>query len=496
MNRPTRRLRPRYEAPERVAPPPVAGRPPPHDLDAEAAVLSAAMLDRDALGVALETLRPEHFYSDANARIFQACQALAGRSDPVDIVSVASWLRDRDWLPKVGGSPYLGQLADATPNTGHVAAHAKVVLGKWQRRQVIATAQRVAAEGYGDVGSDAEYAKGAAEAFDSLAHEGAQKKQLTPLTVPLQKAFTRITAAAARGDRILGIPTGYDRLDGKIAGLNDGDLIIVAARPGMGKTSFVLNIATNVASPREVTATDRSAQHEPGFGVCVFSLEMPEEQLATRMACSEGRVDLGRLRNGLLQSSDWSRLTEAGRYLATLPVWIDDTPAITVQEIRSKVRRHQAFFDREATDTEPARRVGLVIVDYLQLMSGDADSREQEISGISRGLKGLAKELKVPVIALSQLNRSVETRTTKDKRPQLSDLRESGAIEQDADTIIFIYRDDYYNPETSDLRGIAELIIAKQRNGPTGKVLVRFASSCTRFDNFDARDYPENAEAA
>lgn len=494
MSRPSRRLRPRHAPPERVELPSVEGRPPPHDLAAEAAVLSAAMNAEAALGTALETLKPEHFYSEAHARIWQACQALASLREPVDLVSVRGWLLDRDWLEKVGGSPYLAQIVDATPAVAHVGAHAKIVFGKWQRRQVIATAHRIAAEGYGDVGSDAEYAKEAAEALDALAHEGAKKKQLTGLKEPLQRAFASLTAAAERGDRILGIPTGYDRLDGKIAGLNDGDLTIVAARPGMGKTSFVLNIAINVASPRAVNVPGKGQQEVPGFGVCVFSLEMPEEQNAIRMAASEGRVDLGRLRGGTLQPDDWRRLTDASQYLVTLPIWVDDTPGVSVQEIRSKVRRQQAVFDREATDTAPARRVGLVIVDYLQLMRGDGESREQVIAGISRGLKDLAKELKVPVIALSQLNRSVETRTTKDKRPQLSDLRESGAIEQDADTIIFIYRDDYYNPETSDLRGIAELIIAKQRNGPTGKVKVRFAASCTRFDNLEPGDYPDDKD--
>lgn len=228
--------------------------------------------------------------------------------------------------------------------------------------------------------------------------------------------------------------------------------------------------------------------------MCVFSLEMPREQLGTRMVCSEGRVDLGKLRQGYLQPEDWRRLTEAASYLSSLPIWIDDTPALGILELRAKVRRIQAEYNRPATPSAPERKVGLVVVDYLQLMKGrdGVNSREQEISEISRGLKQLAKELCVPVIALSQLNRAVETRTTKDKRPQLSDLRESGAIEQDADTIIFIYRDEYYNAETTSSKGIAELIIAKQRNGPTGKVLTRFTATCTRFDNLAPGDYPES----
>ncbi|MCC6557493.1 MAG: replicative DNA helicase [Polyangiaceae bacterium] len=485
---------------QRLEPAAVAGRVPPHDLDAEAAVLSAILLSRDALDRVLEILKPEHFYSDANGRIYEASQELAVAGTPIDIISVASWLRDRERLAQIGGAAYLAQLADATPAVSHVTAHARVVYEKWRVRQLIATCQRVAAEGYGDIGVVQEFIDGAEQAIYELARTP-QGTTTQPLAQVLKAAFEQITAAAERGDRITGISTGYERLDGKTAGLHDGDLMIVAARPGMGKTSFVLNLAVNVASPRAVTSPGPGEaghgveRHEPGFGVAVFSLEMPREQLATRMVCSEGRVDLGKLRQGFLQPDDWRRLTEAASYLSSLPIWIDDTPALGILELRAKVRRIQAEYDR-AGGGGTGRRVGLVVVDYLQLMKGrdGVSSREQEISEISRGMKQLAKELKVPVIALSQLNRAVETRTTKDKRPQLSDLRESGAIEQDADTIIFIYRDEYYNPETTNAKGIAELIIAKQRNGPTGKVLVRFASSCTRFDNLAVGDYPENAD--
>jgi replicative DNA helicase len=465
-------------------------------------VLSAVLLERDALDRVLEILKPEYFYSDANRRIYEAATALALAGTPIDIVSIASWLRDRERLAQIGGSSYLAQLADATPAVAHVTAHAKVVYEKWRLRSLIATCQRVAAEGYGDVGATVqEFIDGAEQAIYQLART-AQSNSVQPIAQVLKAAFEQITAAAERGDRITGISTGYERLDGKTAGLHDGDLMIVAARPGMGKTSFVMNMAVNVASPRTVSAPGPGEagygyeRQEPGFGVCVFSLEMPREQLASRMVCSEGRVDVGKLRQGFLQPDDWRRLTEAASYLSTLPIWIDDTPAINILELRAKVRRIQAEYNRAGIPNQPDRRVGLVIIDYLQLMKGrdGVSSREQEISEISRGLKQLAKELRVPVIALSQLNRSVETRTTKDKRPQLSDLRESGAIEQDADTIIFIYRDEYYNPESTDKKGIAELIIAKQRNGPTGKVLVRFAGSYTRFDNLAPGDYPETAD--
>ena len=459
---------------------------------------SAILLSREALDRVLEVLKPEHFYSDANGRIYEAAQALALAGTPIDIVSVASYLRDRERLGQIGGPAYLAQLADATPAVAHVGAHAQTVYEKWRLRALIATCQRVAAEGYGDVGTVQQFIDGAEQDIYQLART-ASTTSVQPINQVLRAAFQQITAAAERGDRITGISTGYEKLDGKTAGLHAGDLMIIAARPGMGKTSFVLNLGVNVASPRTVAAPAPGEQghgverQEPGFGVCVFSLEMPREQLAVRMVCAEGRVDVGKVRQGFLQPDDWRRLTEAASYLSSLPIWIDDTSALGILELRAKVRRIQAEYNREATSQSAERKVGLVVVDYLQLMKGrdGVNSREQEISEISRGLKQLAKELSVPVIALSQLNRAVETRTTKDKRPQLSDLRESGAIEQDADTIIFIYRDEYYNPETTNAKGIAELIIAKQRNGPTGKVMTRFTASCTRFDNLAAGDYPE-----
>jgi replicative DNA helicase len=490
----------RGRAPAKVEPPIVAGRVPPNDLGAEAAVLSAVLLERDALDKVLEILAPEHFYSDANGTIFRAAQQLALAGTPIDVTTVASWLRDREQLAKVGGAAYLAQIADATPAVAHVAAHARTVREKSRVRQLIAACQRIAAEGYGDVGTVQEFIDKAEQAVYELART-AESQSSQRLNEVLKAAFEQITKAAERGDRITGISTGYEKLDAKTAGLHEGDLTIVAARPGMGKTSFVLNLAVNVASPRTVSVPgpgdagygDNVERQEPGYGVAVFSLEMPREQLASRMVCSEGRVDLGKLRQGFLQAEDWRRLTEAASYLSSLPVWVDDTPALGLLELRAKVRRIQAEYNRAPDGVHTERKLGLVVIDYLQLMQGrpGVSSREQEISEISRGLKQLAKELRVPVIALSQLNRAVETRTSKDKRPQLSDLRESGAIEQDADTIVFIYRDDYYNPETTDRKGIAELIIAKQRNGPTGKVLTRFTSSCTRFDNLAPGDYPD-----
>ena len=451
---------------------------------------------------ALVQLTRDH--SLANGRIYAAAEALALAGSPIDIVSIASHLRDRERLAQIGGSSYLAQLADATPAVAHVGTHARTVHEKWRLRTLIATCQRVAAEGYGDVGEVQAFIDGAEQGIYALARTE-QTTTVQPVRDALRAAFAQITEAAERGGRITGIPTGYEQLDAKTAGLHAGDLMILAARPGMGKTSFALNLGVNVAGPRMGEPRPGEPQderaEEPGFGVCVFSLEMPREQVAVRMVCSEGRVDVGKVRRGMLSADDWQKLTEAARYLSSLPIWIDDTSALGVLELRAKVRRIQAEYNRDEVKADPARgikaqaerRVGLVIVDYLQLMKGreGVSSREQEISEISRGLKQLAKELMVPVIALSQLNRAVETRTTKDRRPQLSDLRESGAIEQDSDTILFIYRDEYYNPETSNAKGIAEILIGKQRNGPTGKILTRFTASCTRFDNLAASDYPE-----
>ncbi|RTL06343.1 replicative DNA helicase [Candidatus Dependentiae bacterium] len=474
----------------------VAGRVPPHDLDAEACVLAAILLEKDALDHVVDILKPQHFYSDANKAILEAAIALTESGTPVDIQTVASWLRSRERIEKVGGPKYLVQLVDATPSVANVSAYAMIVFELWRLRQLIGKCQRIAAEGYGDVGTVQDFIDQAEHQIYLLARVK-QDSSSVPIKQAIQQVFQQITDAAARGQRITGTPTGYERLDARTAGLHSGDLTIVAARPGMGKTSFVLNIAVNVASPRQESMRGSDGtlvqQVVPGFGVAVFSLEMPREQLASRMVCTEGGVDLGMVRQGMIDVPSWRRLTESANRLSSLPIWVDDTPAINLLEMRAKVRRIQSEYSRQTVPGQQENKIGLVVVDYLQLMRGSdkVQGREQEISEISRGLKQLAKELKVPVIALSQLNRQVEQR--QDKRPGLADLRESGAIEQDADTIMFIYRDEYYNPK-SDRAGLAEIIIAKQRNGPTGKVLLRFTSSYTRFSNLAPADYDVAAE--
>jgi replicative DNA helicase len=470
---------------------PSEGRVPPHNLDAEAAVLSAILLDGSAFDQAYETLKAEHFYSDANRRVYEAIIDLNQAGKPVDIISVQAWLRDRERLDQVGGMPYLAQLSDATPAVAHVAEHARIVHEKWRLRELIAACQQYASGGYGDCGEVQGFIDQAEQAIFDIGRVP-ERTAVRPVRDAINRAFDILGAAARRGDMVTGVPTGFTKLDKRIAGLHSGDLYIVAGRPGMGKTAFVLNIATNAAQPRRVRVEDQHAAfgeaeiEQPGYGVAFFSLEMPREQLASRLLATEARVDVSKIRSGNVNHDDWAKLTDAAARLGKLPLWLDDTPALGLLDLRAKVRRLKADIERQKGDGPKAERLGLVVVDYLQLMQGrrDANSREQEISELSRGLKQLAKELGVAVIALSQLNRSVETRTSKDKKPQLSDLRESGAIEQDADTIIFIYRDEYYNKEASaEPPGTAEIIVAKQRNGPTGTDRVHFEAAFTRFDN-------------
>jgi replicative DNA helicase len=474
---------------------PSGGRVPPHDLDAEAAVLSAILLDGDAFDRVQETLAPEHFYADANRRVYEAVLDLKGAlGQPVDIVSVANWLRDRNRLGQIGGQPYLVQLVDATPAVAHIENHARIIREKWRTRQLIATCQHVTAQGYAGVENVQEFIDSAEQAVFDIARVPATSSVVSAKEA-IHKAFDILTETARRGGGVTGIETGYTGLDRLCSGVHRGDLYIVAARPGMGKTSFVLNLAVNIAAPKSLRAPAEGEPYfeapveEPGHGVLFCSLEMPREQLAARLLSSEARVNMSAIRSGRPLREDWPKLTDAAARLSRLPLWIDDTPALTLLDLRAKIRRLQAEIQRGDSHV-PAQSLGLVAVDYLQLMQGrrDAQSREQEISELSRGLKALAKEMQVPVIALSQLNRAVETRTTKDKRPQLSDLRESGAIEQDADTIIFIYRDEYYFRESTEKKGVAELIVAKQRNGPTGVVETRFTDSYTRFDNLASED--------
>ncbi len=460
---------------------PSEGRVPPHDLDAESAVLSAMLLSNDAFDTVQELLEPQHFYAAAHRIVYEAVVALQERGTPVDIVSVAAFLRDRERLQQIGGTPFLARLSDATPAVAHVAAHARVVREKWRLRQLIGACQRFAAEGYGDCGEVQQFIDRAEQAVLDIGRTQ-DGTAVRPLRDAITKAFDGIMEAAKRGGDVTGVSTGFYDLDRKTSGLHPGDLYIVAGRPGMGKTAFVLSLAVNAARGRELASRSVTGSvEEPGWGVAFFSLEMPREQLANRLLAGEARLNLQRLRNGQLEKEHWNQLTEAASELGRLPLWIDDTPALTLLDLRAKVRRLKAELSRDPE----SRGLGLVVIDYLQLMEGrpDVQSREQAISELSRGLKQLSKDMGVPVIALSQLNRAVESRPGKDRKPQLSDLRESGAIEQDADAVMFVYRPWVYFKEDPSTRNQALVIIAKQRNGPTGEVSLRFDEDYARFEN-------------
>lgn len=457
-----------------------SSRVPPHDLDAEGVLVSACLLS-DGCDLIRDRVRPEDCYSDANRHVLSAAYALHDAGHAVDMVSVHGWLKTHERLEQVGGAQYLTQVTQATPAIANLDQHVETVRDKAQLRELIRTCNWASSVAHGDCGGARTFV---GEVEDRLANIGGDAAGAGVSTIgdAVVEAMDIVAAAAQVGGAgVTGARTGFDKLDRLTTGLHGGELFIVAGRPGMGKTSMVLNIAANMAR-----AQKRDVKLEPSDNAAAFfSLEMPKAQIAVRLLASESRTDVSRIRSGNLRDSDWTRLTDAAAQLRHMQLWIDDTPAITLMAVRSKVKRLQTQLRRDRKG-----KLGLVAIDYLQLMQGrrNAGSREQEISELSRGLKRLAKELDVPVIALSQLNRSVETRNTKDKRPQLSDLRESGAIEQDADTILFVYRDEYYFKDESVDRGVAEVIIAKQRNGPTGTVRTKFTSEYTRFDNLAGED--------
>ncbi len=443
-------------------------RVPPHALEAERAVLGGILLQNSVIDTVVEIVQPCDFYSEGNARILESMLDLHRVSTPIDTITLRAELMRTNRLQSVGGDDYILSLTDTLPTVENIKAHATIVKEKALVRRMITACHGVAARGYGDYGDPSEFLDGAEKAVFDVANIQT-RATVQPIAQIIHRAFEEITELARAGKRISGLSSGFSRLDAMTAGMHPGDLIIVAGRPGMGKTSFALNVGVNACHAQRTT-------------VGIFSLEMPRDQLVKRMLCSEARVDASRMRTGQLARDDWPQLAEAAGMLSDLPIFIDDTPALTLMELRAKARRMAS----ENRDT----KLGLLIIDYLQLMRSGTknDSREQEISEISRSLKGLAKELSIPVIALSQLNRGVESRGNKDKRPQLSDLRESGAIEQDADTIMFVYRDEVYNKETMD-QGVAEIIVGKQRAGPTGTVKVRFFNQYTRFDNLADEDY-------
>lgn len=468
---------------------PIAGRVPSHDLDAEAAVLSALMLDQTLLPLVADVLKPESFYADAHRLIFEAIGDLRAAGKVADLTTIASALRDAERLAKAGGPGYLAQIADATPAVLHIEDHARIVAEKARQRALTAIGHRLAAEGYGDVGDVSEWIAGAEQELRALA-QGQASERPRRISEDLRALPGKIEAAANRGG-ISGLSTGFERFDRIMGGIDQGDVVVVAARPGMGKTAWVTNIAVNVAAPHTV-----GGYEDPGSGVLLFSLEMPRAQLVGRMVASEARIDLYRIRTGYMQPDDWRRLTDAAAFLDSLPLFLDDRRARTVNDIRAQIRRVQAEYDRPATATEADRKLKLVIIDYLQLMRSASTSRnmsrEERVSEITRELKILAGECNVAIILLSQLNRDVDKRSGKDQRPRLSDLRESGAIEQDADAVVFIHRPEKYSANA--VKGIAEVIVEKHRNGPEGKACLRFNASYTRFDNLPDGEHEESDE--
>lgn len=438
---------------------------PPHSIEAEQAVLGGAFLDKEAWDKVVERVREEDFYRKDHRIIFRAISALSEDGQPYDIVTVAEWLENHQLLDEAGGMRNLAALAENTPSASNISAYADIVRKRSILRQLISATTDINDTVFNPQGRSSEQILEFAEqtVFEIAENESRGQKSYQEMKEFLKEALNRVDELFHKDSPITGIATGYDDLDSKTAGFQRSDLIIVAGRPSMGKTAFAVNIAENAAI---------KGQHS----VAIFSMEMPGEQLAMRMMSSLGRIDQHKVRTGKLEDDDWPRLTSAVGMLQETRMFIDDTPALTPAELRARCRR----ISRE-------HGLDLVVVDYLQLMqvAGTNENRATEISEISRSLKAMAKELKVPVIALSQLNRSLESRT--DRRPVMSDLRESGAIEQDADVILFIYRDEVYDEESND-KGIAEIIISKQRNGPIGKVKLAFRGQYTRFENL-ADDY-------
>mgnify|MGYP003590228263 CR=1 FL=1 len=435
-------------------------RMPPQNIEAEQSVLGAMLIEKEAISRVTEVLKAQDFYREANRTIYDAILDLFNRNEAVDLITVTEVLRRDNKLEGVGGIAYITSLANAMPTAANVLYHAKIVEEKALLRNLINVSTQIAGMGYDGAEDTANILDKAEKMMLEVANRR-MGRAFTPIKEILFSAFSKIEQLYATKGGITGIATGFKDFDRLTAGLQPSDLVLIAARPSMGKTAFVLNIAQHVAIREKQS-------------VAFFSLEMSKEQLVQRMLCAEAGIDAQRLRIGELEDNDWKKLVSAADRLSSAGIFIDDTPGITVMEMRSKSRRLKVEHDLK-----------LIIVDYLQLMqgsssSGKSENRQQEISEISRSLKALARELNVPVVALSQLSRGVESRQI--KRPMLSDLRESGSLEQDADIVSFLYREDYYNPET-DKKNITEIIIAKHRNGPVDTVQLFFHKAFTKFSD-------------
>lgn len=436
------------------------GKIPPHDTEAEQAVLGSMLTDQDAVIEAIEILKPEDFYRDDNKYIYEAIMNLYNRGEPIDIITVKSELISMGKFEIIGGFEYLGVLPDKVPLVANAQRYIKIVEEKSLLRQLIKASNELIDLGYAQ-NEDIEMVMDQAEKKIFNIMQGKNQKGFSPIRDVLIESFAEIEKLYNQKEPITGVPTGFADLDYKTAGLHNSDLVLVAARPAMGKSAFALNIATNAAVHAKVP-------------VVIFNLEMSKAQLVNRILCSEAMVDSNKIRTGKIEEDDWVKLATALGPLSEAPIYIDDTAGISIAEIRARCRKLKL-----------EKNIGLIVIDYLQLIQGSGKrnaSREQEISEISRSLKILAKELDIPVIALSQLSRAAEQR--QDHRPMLSDLRESGAIEQDADIVMFLYRDDYYNPDT-EKKNIAEVILAKHRAGSTGTVELLWMGSYTKFANIE-----------
>jgi len=444
----------------------------PHSIEAEQSVLGGLMLDNNAWDKIADIVNEDDFYRRDHRLIFHAIAQLVEQQSPYDVVTLSEWLDKRKELEKVGGLAYLGHLAKNTPSAANIVAYSQIVRERSVLRQLISVGNEISGSCYQTEGRKSEELLDNAEKLVfQIAEKGARgRRDFVSIKDLLVKAVDKIDMLFQQDNPITGLPSGFSDFDDMTSGLQPSDMIIVAGRPSMGKTTFAMNIAENVAIKTDMP-------------VAIFSMEMPGEQLAMRLLSSLGRIDQHRVRTGKLDDDDWPRLTSAVGLLAEAKMFIDDTPALSPNELRARARR----LARE-------HGLGLIVIDYLQLMqvSGSRENRVNEISEISRSLKGLAKELNVPVIALSQLNRSLEQRPN--KRPVMSDLRESGAIEQDADVIVFIYRDEVYNDDSPD-KGTAEIIIGKQRNGPIGTVRLTFLGQYTRFENHISQMYADEGYA-
>ncbi len=434
----------------------VSDRLPPQNIEAEEAILGGILLDPEAIGRVMEILSPEAFYIATHRDIYRAALDLHSRGQPTDLMTITLWLRDHNKLDKVGGQSRLAQLVDRTVSAANIDQYASLVMDKYTRRILIQTGGEIAQLGY-DTTIPLENVLDQSEQKLFGITQVRPQGGLTATADILIDTFSEIEQRSL-GVVLPGVPCGFYDLDAMTQGFQRSDLIIAAGRPSMGKTSFVLNMARNIAALQKLP-------------VAIYSLEMSKLQLVYRLLSSEVEMESSRLRTGRIAQNEWEKLGHAISLLSQMPIFIDDTPNISVTEMRSKCRRLQA---------EQGGALGLILIDYLQLMEGGSDNRVQELSKITRSLKGLARELNVPIIALSQLSRGVESRTN--KRPMMSDLRESGSIEQDADLIMMLYREEYYEPDTPD-RGIAEVIVTKHRNGPTGTVKLLFEPQFTRFRN-------------